>query len=86
MRPGVPKMYVKYAAVQKKVRELEDSQKDMAEKYFSEKDPRKKELMMPNLKKGTVELANYRRMLAKIEDKYITGLYSDIEYNPDATF
>jgi hypothetical protein len=74
---GVPKMYVKYAAVQKKVRELEDKQKAMGAKYFAEKDPKKKEKMMPDLKKGTAQLAAYRRNLADIEDKYINSIWDD---------
>jgi hypothetical protein len=74
---GVPKMYVKYMAVQKKVKELEDKQKAMGAKYFSEKDPKKKEAMMPMLLKGTKELASYRRNLANIEDKYINSLYDE---------
>jgi hypothetical protein len=74
---GVPKMYVKYAAVQKKVRELEDKQKAMGAKYFAEKDPKKKAAMLPLLKKGTEQLAGYRRNLADIEDKYINSIYDD---------
>ncbi|NBU81714.1 MAG: hypothetical protein EBS55_08720 [Flavobacteriaceae bacterium] len=76
---GVPKMYVKYAAVQKKVRELEEKQKSLAAKYFAEKDPKKKEAMMPLLKKGTEELAYRRRNLADIEEKYLNNLYKDVE-------
>ena len=76
---GVPKMYVKYAAVQKKVRELEEKQKSLAAKYFAEKDPKKKEAMMPLLKKGTEELAMRRRNLADIEEKYLNNLYKDVE-------
>jgi len=74
---GVPKMYVKYMAVQKKVKELEDKQKAMGAKYFAEKDPKKKEKMMPDLKKGTAQLASYRRNLADIEDKYINSIWDD---------
>jgi hypothetical protein len=76
----VPKMYVKYMAVQKKVNELEAAQKAMATKYFAEKELNKKEKMLQDLKKGTEQLASYRRNLAAIEDKYITGLYADAEY------
>ncbi len=76
---GVPKMYVKYAAVQKKVRELEDKQKAMAAKYFAEKDSNKKEKMLIDLKKGTATLAGYRKNLADIEEKYINNLYKDAE-------
>jgi hypothetical protein len=76
----VPKMYVKYLAVQKKVNELEAAQKAMATKYFAEKELNKKAKMLQDLKKGTEQLASYRRNLAAIEDKYITGLYADAEY------
>jgi hypothetical protein len=77
---GVPKMYVKYAAVQKKVRELEDKQKAIGAKYFAEKDPKKKAAMLPLLKKGTEQLAGYRRNLADIEDKYINSIYDDGDF------
>jgi hypothetical protein len=83
MSGNVPKMYVKYMAVQKKVKELEDKQKAMAAKYFAEKDPNKKEKMMPDLKKGTTQLAAYRRNLADIENKYITRLYADEELSAE---
>jgi hypothetical protein len=73
-------MYVKYMAVQKKVNELEAAQKAMATKYFAEKELNKKAKMLQDLKKGTEQLASYRRNLAAIEDKYITGLYADAEY------
>jgi hypothetical protein len=76
---GVPKMYVKYLAVQKKVRELEDKQRAMGAKYYAEKDPKKKEAMMPALKKGTAQLAGYRRNLADIEEKYIDNMYDDTD-------
>ena len=77
---GVPKMYVKYMAVQKKVKELEDKQKALAAKYFSEKELNKKEKMLVDLKKGTATLAGYRKNLADIEEKYINNLYKDAEY------
>ena len=74
---GVPKMYVKYMAVQKKVKELEEKQKVMASKYFAEKELNKKNKMLQDLKKGTQQLASYRRNLASIEDKYLNNLYDD---------
>jgi len=80
IKRGVPKMYVKYMAVQKKVNELEAKQKEMAAKYFAEKELNKKSKMLQDLKKGTEQLASYRRNLAAIEDKYVTGLYADAEY------
>ena len=59
-----------------------DKQKAMASKYFAEKDPKKKEKMIPELKKGTTQLAAYRRNLADIETKYITSVFdADDETN-----
>jgi hypothetical protein len=74
---SVPKMYVKYMAVQKKIKELEEKQKVMASKYFAEKELNKKNKMLQDLKKGTQQLASYRRNLASIEDKYLNNLYDD---------
>ena len=76
----VPKMYVKYLAVQKKVNELEAEQKAMAAKYFAETELNKKAKMLQDLKKGTKQLASHRENLISIETKYITGLYADAEY------
>ena len=81
---GVPKMYVKYMAVQKKVKELEDKQKALAAKYFAEKELNKKEKMLVDLKKGTATLAGYRKNLADIEEKYINNLYKDAEYQGES--
>jgi hypothetical protein len=83
LRGGVPKMYVKYLAVQKKVAELVNAQLKMKDAYFAEKDPKKKAAMMPALKKGTGQLEMWRRNLQKIEDKYILSLDKDVEYTGD---
>jgi hypothetical protein len=83
LRGGVPKMYVKYLAVQKKVAELVNAQLKMKDAYFAEKDPKKKAAMMPALKKGTGQLEMWRRNLQKIEDKYILSLDKDTEYTGD---
>ena len=37
----------------------------------------KKNKMLQDLKKGTQQLASYRRNLASIEDKYLNNLYDD---------
>jgi hypothetical protein len=78
---GIPKMYVKFLAVSKKVRELEDAQKALSQKYFAEKDLNKKEALLTQLKKGTQTLNGFRRNLADIEEKYVMGLDSDAEFN-----
>jgi hypothetical protein len=74
---NVPKMYVKYLAVQKKVNELETIQKEMAKKYFAETELNKKNKLLQDLKAGTKLLASFRKNLFNIENKYVTGLYAD---------
>lgn len=74
---GVPKMYVKYRAVIKKIKELEDKQKELAKPYF---DARSKGNMsaaksqLQLMKKNQKELSGYRRNLASIESKYIDNM------------
>lgn len=77
---GVPKMYVKYRAVLKKIGELEAAQKILADKYFQEKNPSNREKLMPLLKKGTEVLKSYRKNLADIEDKYMDSLDAPQDY------
>jgi hypothetical protein len=76
---GVNKMYVKFLAVSKKVRELEDAQKELSQKYFTEKDLNKKEALLTQLKKGTETLKGFRRNLSDIEEKYVMNLDTDTE-------
>ena len=78
---GVNKMYVKFLAVSKKVRELEDAQKALAQKYFAEKDLNKKEALLTQLKKGTEALKSFRRNLSDIEEKYVMNLDADTDFD-----
>lgn len=80
MGANVPKMYIKYRAVVKKIKELEAAQKVLADKYFTEKDLKKREKLMPLLKKGTEVLKSYRRNLANIEDKYMDSFDAPQDY------
>lgn len=76
-RRGTPKMYVKYMAVIKKIRELEDEQKELAAPYFDAKESGDKEKMKSQLelmKKNQSTLDSFRRNLASIEDKYINNM------------
>jgi uncharacterized coiled-coil DUF342 family protein len=50
---SIPKMYKTFLAVQKKVRDLESAQKDLLEKWKSEKDDKKKSMLFDKLKQGT---------------------------------
>ena len=73
----VPKMYVKYMAVLKKIKELEEKQKELALPYFTARDAGNHTQMvnqMVLMKKNQAELNSYRKNLAKIEDKYINAM------------
>ena len=77
MSNKAPKMYIKYAAVVKKVRELEDKQKELAQPYFdarSKGDSVKEKSQLELMKKNQAELNSYRRNLKNIEDKYINAM------------
>jgi hypothetical protein len=71
---GIPKMFLKHGAVVKKIRELEDMQKELSAPFFKAKDAGDKEAMkaqMELMKKNQKELDSYRKNLANIETKYI---------------
>ena len=74
---GVPKMYVKYRAVIKKIKELEDKQKELAKPYFdarSKGDMSAAKSQLQLMKKNQKELSGYRKNLASIESKYIDNM------------
>lgn len=73
----MPKMYVKYMAVIKAIRELEDKQKELAAPYFAAKEAGDKDTMASQLelmKKNQAELDSRRKNLASIEAKYIDNM------------
>ena len=77
MSSKVPKMYIKYAAVVKKIRELEDKQKELAQPYFDARangDTVKEKSQFELMKKNQSELNSYRKVLQKIEDKYMSAM------------
>jgi len=70
----VPKMFLKHGAVIKKIRELEDKQKELAQPYFAAKEAGDTDAMKSQLElmqKNQKELDAYRKNLASIEAKYI---------------
>ena len=74
---GMPKMYVKYMSVIKKIRELEDKQKELVKPYLDFKksgddDSAKSQLDL--MKKNQKVLDGYRKNLASIESKYINNM------------
>jgi len=73
----VPKMYVKYRAVIKKIKELEEKQKQLAEPYFaarSKGDMVTAKSQLQLMKKNQKDLDGYRKNLASIESKYIDNM------------
>jgi len=80
---SVPKMYVAYLGLQKKVRELEDKQKELLQPYLAAKKSNNVTGMnkaVEMLKKNQKSLDMYRRNLATVERDYITSLDKDTEY------
>jgi hypothetical protein len=83
MRGGVPKMYVAYLGLQKKVRELEDKQKDLLQPYLAAKKLNNVTAInkaVDALKKNQKSLEMYRRNLDTVERQYISTLDKDAEY------
>mgnify|MGYP001082308400 CR=1 FL=1 len=80
-RGGVPKMYVAYMGLIKKVRELEDKQKELAAPYFKAKEEGDEKTMKSQMKlmqKNQKSLDSYRVQLKKTEAKYI----KDMDFYP----
>jgi len=80
-RGGIPKMYIAYMGLIKKVRELEDKQKELAEPYFAAKEEGDTETMKSQLelmKKNQKSLDSWRVQLKKTEAKYI----KDMDFYP----
>ena len=74
MSANIPKMFLKHGAVVKKIREIEDKQKELATPYFKAKDEGDKDAMkaqMELMRKNQKELDKYRKNLVSIEAKYI---------------
>jgi hypothetical protein len=74
-------MYKTFLAVQKKVKELESSQKDLLEKWKSEKDDKKKAKLFDKLKQGTKVLKATRKNLSDIEEKFVNNMSYDTSYS-----
>ncbi len=83
LRGGIPKMYVAYLGLQKKVRELEDKQKELLQPYLTAKKSNNVTAInkaVDALKKNQKSLEMYRRNLDTVERQYITSLDKDAEY------
>ena len=77
-----PKIFVKTAAVEKKIRELMDDRKKAVVPYNSEKDPKKKEILKQILIKLTKQIQGYEKNLVQLrdmEEEYLQQMHADAE-------
>ena len=77
-----PKIFVKTAAVEKKIKELMDDRKKAVGPYNSEKDPKKKEILKQILIKLTKQIQGYEKNLIQLrdmEEEYLQQMHADVE-------
>jgi len=77
-----PKIFVKTAAVEKKIKELMADRKKAVVPYNTEKDPAKKEKLKQILIKLTNQIKGYEKNLVQLRDKeeeYLQQLHADAE-------
>ncbi len=77
-----PKIFVKTAAVEKKIKELMADRKKAVVPYNNEKDPKKKEILKQILIKLTKQIQGYEKNLIQLrdmEEEYIQQMNADAE-------
>jgi flagellar biosynthesis chaperone FliJ len=77
-----PKIFVKTAAVEKKIRELMADRKKAVVPYNTEKDPAKKEKLKQILIKLTQQIQGYEKNLIQLrdmEEEYLQQMHADAE-------
>ena len=82
-----PKIFVKTAAVEKKIKELMADRKRAVVPYNNEKDPKKKEILKQVLIKLTNQIKGYEANLVKLrdmEEEYIQQMSADAELDVSA--
>ena len=82
-----PKIFVKTAAVEKKIKELMADRKKAVVPYNTEKDPTKKESLKQILIKLTKQIQGYEKNLVQLRDKeeeYIQQMQADAELDTSA--
>ena len=83
----VPKIFLKTAAVEKKIKELMADRKKAVVPYNSEKDPKKKEILKQILIKLTKQIQGYEKGLINLRDmeqEYIQQMNADAELDTSA--
>lgn len=79
---NVPKIFVKTAAVEKKIKELMADRKRAVVPYNSETDPKKKEILKQILIKLTSQIKGYEKNLIQLrdmEEEYIQQMNANAE-------
>lgn len=82
-----PKIFVKTAAVEKKIKELTADRKRAVVPYNKETDPKKKEILKQVLIKLTNQIKGYEANLVKLrdmEEEYIQQMSADAELDVSA--
>ena len=77
-----PKIFVKTAAVEKKIKELMADRKKAVVPYNSENDPKKKEILKQILIKLTNQIKGYEKNLIQLrdmEEEYLQQMHADVE-------
>jgi flagellar biosynthesis chaperone FliJ len=77
-----PKIFVKTAAVEKKIKELMADRKKAVVPYNTEKDPKKKEILKQILIKLTKQIQGYEKNLVQLrdmEEEYLQQMHADAE-------
>jgi hypothetical protein len=82
-----PKIFVKTAAVEKKIKELMADRKKAVVPYNNETDPKKKEILKQVLIKLTKQIQGYEKNLVQLrdmEEEYIQQMQADAELDTSA--
>jgi hypothetical protein len=82
-----PKIFVKTAAVEKKIKELMADRKKAVVPYNKETDPKKKEILKQILIKLTNQIKGYENNLVKLrdmEEEYLQQMHADAELDTSA--
>jgi HEPN domain-containing protein len=82
-----PKIFVKTAAVEKKIKELMADRKKAVVPYNNETDPKKKEILKQILIKLTKQIQGYEKNLVQLrdmEEEYIQQMQADAELDTSA--
>jgi hypothetical protein len=82
-----PKIFVKTAAVEKKIKELTADRKKAVVPYNKETDPKKKEILKQILIKLTQQIQGYEKNLVQLrdmEEEYIQQMSADAELDASA--